>query len=79
MCFPDEIWQATDAVNDAIPEKWGLFWNDTAFESALGKPADWLKNVFKSAKRLSLLKTQAFVVKSLNNYLRRPNLAISAV
>jgi hypothetical protein len=68
-------------VQSTMPfqKSYGLFWNDTAFESALGKPADWLKNVFKSAKRLSLLKTQAFVVKSLNNYLRRPNLAISAV
>jgi hypothetical protein len=36
MCFPNEIWQATGAVNDAIPEKLVLFWNDTAFESALG-------------------------------------------
>jgi hypothetical protein len=34
MCFPNEIWQVAGAVNDAIPEKLVLFWNDTAFESA---------------------------------------------
>jgi len=34
MCFPNEIWQLTGAAHDAIPEKLGLFWNDTAVESA---------------------------------------------
>jgi hypothetical protein len=51
--------------HDAIPEKLGLFWNDTAFESA-PFVLPWVKKfVFESAKRLSLLKTQAFVAKDL--------------
>jgi hypothetical protein len=43
----------------------GLFWNDTAFESAPVCLAVCEKCVVKSAKRLSLLKTQAFVARNL--------------
>jgi hypothetical protein len=63
--FPIEIWLKPGAVHDAIPEKLGLFWNDTAVESAPRFLTVGEKRVFKSAKRLSFLKTQAFVVKIL--------------
>jgi hypothetical protein len=60
-------------------KSWRFFGMTQLSSLPLVKPAGWLKSVFKSAKRLSLLKTQAFVVRNVNNYLRRPNLAISAV
>jgi hypothetical protein len=59
------MWLKPGAVHDAIPKKWGLLWNDTAVESAPRFLTVDEKRVFKCAKRLSFLKTQAFVVKTL--------------
>jgi len=58
------MWQKPGAVHDAIPEKRGLLWNDTAVESAPRFLAVDEKSVFESAKRLSFLKTQASVVRT---------------
>jgi len=64
MYFPDEIWQAPVQHTMPFQKSWCLF-GMTQLSNLRLVILPVVKRVFKSAKRLSLLKTQAFVVKNL--------------